>query len=93
MTPEYASESVRRIFDSTGVYGDLMRAANVPPSFVIIQRINMGLYAVLGDLRATANWRRIAEELWPWVDAPPSTALGEAEAAWQLGAATRTQTE
>ena len=88
MTPEYASESVRRIFDSSGIYGDLMRAANLPPSFVIIQRINMGLYAVLGDLRATANWRRIAEELWPFVDAPPSTPLGEAEAAWAAARAT-----
>ena len=82
MTQAYASESVRRIFDSTGVFGDLMRAANVPPSFVIIQRINMGLYAVLGELRATADWRRVAEELWPWVDAPPSTELGRAEAGW-----------
>ena len=25
---------------------------------------------------------RVAEELWPWVDAGPSTPLGEAEAAW-----------
>jgi predicted unusual protein kinase regulating ubiquinone biosynthesis (AarF/ABC1/UbiB family) len=87
MTQAYASESVRRIFESTGEFGDLMRAANVPPSFVIIQRINMGLYAVLGELRATADWRRIAEELWPWVDAPPSTELGRAEAAWATSTA------
>ena len=82
MTPEYASESVRRIFDASGPYGEILKAANVPPSFVIIQRINMGLYAILGNLRATQNWRRIAEELWPFVDGPPSTPLGEAEAAW-----------
>ena len=82
MTREYASESVRRIFDSSGEYGELMRMANLPPSFVIIQRINMGLYAVLAELGATADWRSIAEELWPWVGAPPSTPLGEAEAEW-----------
>ncbi len=82
MTPEYASESVRRFFDASGPYGPIMKAANVPPSFVIIQRINLGLYALLGDLRATANWRRIAEELWPFVDGAPSTPMGEAEAAW-----------
>lgn len=82
MTPEYASESVRRIFDTSGPYGEVMRAANVPPSFVIIQRINLGLFALMGDLRATANWRRIAEELWPFVDGPPSTPLGEAEQDW-----------
>ena len=55
----------------------------MPPSFVIIQRINLGLYAILGQLHATANWRRIAEELWPFVDGPPSTPLGEEEAAWR----------
>ncbi len=82
MTPEYASESVRRIFDASGPYGEIMKAANVPPSFVIIQRINLGLFALMGDLHATANWRRIAEELWPFVDGPPSTPLGEAEHAW-----------
>ena len=82
MTTEYAAESIRRIFDASGPYGPVMKAANVPPSFVIIQRINLGLAALLGDLHATANWRRIAEELWPFVGGPPSTALGEAEQEW-----------
>ena len=39
-----------------------------------------GLHALLARLGATANWRRIAEELWPWVGGPPSTPLGELEA-------------
>jgi predicted unusual protein kinase regulating ubiquinone biosynthesis (AarF/ABC1/UbiB family) len=82
MTPEYATESVRRIFDANGPNGEILKAANVPPSFVIIQRINMGLYAILGQLHATRNWRRIAEELWPRVEGPPSTPLGEEEATW-----------
>lgn len=82
MSPEYASESVRRIFDASGPYGEIMKAANVPPSFVIIQRINLGLYAILGDLHATANWRQISEEIWPFTDGEPSTPLGQAEAAW-----------
>ena len=79
----YASETVRQVFDLTGPHGDIMKAANVPPSFVIIQRINLGLYAVLGELHATANWRRIAEEIWPFVDGAPSTPLGEEEAVWR----------
>jgi predicted unusual protein kinase regulating ubiquinone biosynthesis (AarF/ABC1/UbiB family) len=82
VTPEWSAETVARFFDASGEYGDLMKASNVPPSFVIIQRINLGLMAILGDLRATANFRRIANELWPWVDGPPSTPLGELEAAW-----------
>jgi predicted unusual protein kinase regulating ubiquinone biosynthesis (AarF/ABC1/UbiB family) len=83
MTEEYASETVRRFFDTSGEHGEIMKAANVPPSMVIIQRINLGLYAILGQLGASANWRRIAEELWPWVAAEPSTAMGEAERRWR----------
>lgn len=83
ITSEYASENVRRFFDASGPYGDIMKAANVPPSMVIIQRINLGLYALFGEMGATANWRRIAEELWPFVDAPPSTPTGAAVAAWE----------
>ena len=82
LSPEYAAESVRRIFDLSGPYAHVAKASNVPPAFVISQRINLGLHAVLGRLRATANFRRIAEELWPIVDGPPSTPMGEAEAAW-----------
>ena len=36
-----------------------------------------------GPLGATADWRRITEEIWPWVDAAPTTELGRAEAAWR----------
>ena len=82
ITPEYASETVRRFFDTGGPYGPIMKAANVPPTFVILQRINLGLYAIFGQLRATANWRRISEELWPIVDGPPTTELGRQAAAW-----------
>jgi predicted unusual protein kinase regulating ubiquinone biosynthesis (AarF/ABC1/UbiB family) len=83
MTAEYASETVRRFFDTSGQHGEIMKAANVPASMVIIQRINLGLYAILGELGATANWRRVAEELWPWIAGPPSTELGRREAAWR----------
>jgi predicted unusual protein kinase regulating ubiquinone biosynthesis (AarF/ABC1/UbiB family) len=82
ITSDYASETVRRFFDANGPYGPIMKVANVPPSFVIIQRINLGLYAIFGQLHATANWRRISEELWPFVGGPPSTDLGRQAAAW-----------
>jgi len=78
----HASELVRRTFDASSPYGPIMKAANVPPAFVIIQRINLGLVAVLAQLGASANWRLMAEELWPWVDGPPSTPLGRREADW-----------
>src|ERR1022692_3001254 len=80
MTGDYASAVVRRFFD---VRSPVAEYVSVPRSYVILQRINLGLFAVLGELSATADWRRIAEEIWPFVQAPPSTPMGEAEAAWR----------
>ena len=57
--------------------------SRIPRSYVVLQRINLGLFAVLGELTATANWRAIAEEIWPFVQGPPSTPMGEAEADWR----------
>jgi len=78
---EYASRIVRHTFDRTS---PISQYATVPKAFVFIQRINLGLYALLGELRATGNYRRMAEELWPFVQAPPSTAMAEAEQPWLM---------
>ena len=58
---------------------------------MILQRINLGLFALLGELNATANWRKIAEEIWPFVRGPASTPMGEAEAAWRASRAAATR--
>jgi predicted unusual protein kinase regulating ubiquinone biosynthesis (AarF/ABC1/UbiB family) len=78
----YASETARRLFDVAGPHGELIKTANVPPSYVLIQRINLGLFAILGRLHASGNWRLIAEEIWPFVDGQAATPLGKEEAAW-----------
>jgi predicted unusual protein kinase regulating ubiquinone biosynthesis (AarF/ABC1/UbiB family) len=78
-SPEYASRIVRHTFDRTS---PISQYATVPKAFVFIQRINLGLYALLGDLHATGNYRRMAEELWPFVRGAPSTPLAHAEQDW-----------
>jgi predicted unusual protein kinase regulating ubiquinone biosynthesis (AarF/ABC1/UbiB family) len=82
----YASQTARKLFqlDGAGSPG-IQRSGNVPPAYVILQRINLGLYAVLGQLRGKAPWRAVSEEIWPWVDGPPATDLGQQEAAWLAG--------
>ena len=77
--PDYSSAVVRRFFD---VRSPVAEYVSIPRSYVVLQRINLGLFAVLGELSATADWRSIAEEIWPFVQGPPSTPIGEAEAAW-----------
>jgi len=80
MTQGYASAVARRYFDFRN---PLAAYARIPRSYVILQRINLGMFALLGELGATADWRAIAEEIWPFVQAPPTTAIGEAEVAWR----------
>jgi predicted unusual protein kinase regulating ubiquinone biosynthesis (AarF/ABC1/UbiB family) len=80
VTPEYSARLLYKTFDAKT--HEILKHTNVPPTFALIQRINLGLFSILGQLRATANWRAISEELWAWTDAPPRTPLGEEEAAW-----------
>ena len=84
ITPDYASAVVRRFFD---LRSPVAAYVAIPRSYVILQRINLGLFALLGELNATANWRKIAEEIWPFIRAPASTPMGEAEAAWRANRA------
>ncbi len=77
---EYASATVRQTFNASS---PVTRHTTVPASFVLIQRINLGLYALLGQLSATADWRAIAEDIWPWVDRRADTELARMEAEWR----------
>lgn len=80
---DYASQGVAQLFDANGPNKDLMRSLNVPPSFVVLQRITLGLMGLFAGLDATANWRQVADELWPFVAGPPSTPMGEEIEAWR----------
>jgi hypothetical protein len=79
ITEDYASAVVRRFFD---LRSPVAAYASIPRSYVILQRINLGLFALFGQLHATADWRAIAEEIWPFVLGPASTPIGRAEAGW-----------
>ncbi len=79
MTSEYASAVARRYVDFKS---PLAAYAAIPRSYVIVQRINLGLFAILGEMNATADWRAISEEIWPFTDGPPATPTGAAEAGW-----------
>ena len=80
VTSEYSGKLLYKTFDART--NEILKHANVPPTFALIQRINLGLFSLMGKLEPTANWRRISEELWVWTDGEPSTPMGEAESAW-----------
>ena len=50
--PDYSSAVVRRFFD---VRSPVAEYVSIPRSYVVLQRINLGLFAVLGELSATAR--------------------------------------
>jgi predicted unusual protein kinase regulating ubiquinone biosynthesis (AarF/ABC1/UbiB family) len=80
VTTDFSVGLLYRTFDAKT--HEILRHTNVPPTFALVQRINLGLFSILGKLGATANWRSISEELWVWTNAPASTPLGHEEAAW-----------
>jgi predicted unusual protein kinase regulating ubiquinone biosynthesis (AarF/ABC1/UbiB family) len=80
ITHEYAAAMIGKYFDPTG--SRVQKYANMLPDFAILQRINLGLYAILARLEAKADWFRITKEIWPFTDGEPATELGRQEAEW-----------
>lgn len=76
-TAEFAREVIRTTSDPRGGYLDLIRKLNLPPEYLLLNRIQWGVNSILGRLRATANWYRISREFWE--DGPPATDLGALE--------------
>jgi predicted unusual protein kinase regulating ubiquinone biosynthesis (AarF/ABC1/UbiB family) len=81
-TPEFVSELLGHM---SRMDKDVMRHATVPRDFVFTNRIFVGLYSILGALRATADWTAIFKED---LTGQPTTELGRLEA--DFFAATRT---
>jgi len=87
-TLEYASEAMKKILPiGPGTSKAIRNFGNLPSAFAILQRINLGMTAVMAHLNATSNWRRTAEEMWVFTSGPPSSEMGEKEAAWLAGRA------
>jgi predicted unusual protein kinase regulating ubiquinone biosynthesis (AarF/ABC1/UbiB family) len=79
-TPDFARAVIRTTTDPRAGYLDLLRRLNMPPDYLLLNRIQWGVNSILGRLRATANWYRITDEF--LIDGPPATELGAQEAAF-----------
>ncbi len=80
-TRQWTSAALARALDVSGPCADVVKRLDMPPSFVILDRVVWGVAALLGRLEATGRWRGILDEY--RIDAPPVTELGEAEARWR----------
>jgi predicted unusual protein kinase regulating ubiquinone biosynthesis (AarF/ABC1/UbiB family) len=78
---EISARRVMKIIESTNdprsEYYDLMRRESLPADELMGRRMEIGVVAVLGQLRAKRNWHRIMRE-WIYAD-PAATELGEQE--------------
>jgi predicted unusual protein kinase regulating ubiquinone biosynthesis (AarF/ABC1/UbiB family) len=78
---EWTSKALSHLIDLNGPYADVIKLLNMPTSFVILDRVVWGTSALLGRLGARNHWRAMLAEYRE--GAPPSTELGEIEAAWR----------
>ena len=61
-TPEYAAAVVRSEFSPTGPFSHVVRRLTMPPHYLFLMRIDMGLTSVLGALGSSGPWEGIRRE-------------------------------
>jgi predicted unusual protein kinase regulating ubiquinone biosynthesis (AarF/ABC1/UbiB family) len=83
-TRQWMIDTIAKIFDVQGPHADVIEALNMPPSFVILDRVVWGVNAILGKLEAHGPFRAMLLEY--VADGEPASDLGAAEAAWRAGA-------
>ncbi len=79
-TADYARRVARASTDPEAGYLESLRALNMPPAYLLLNRIQWGLNSLLARIGPTANWHRVLAELAE--REPPGTQLGREEAAW-----------
>ena len=78
--PEIATQVMIDMSDPRSQHFGQMRHETLPADHIFGRRVELLTLAVLGQLRAKANWHRIARE-WIYED-PPVTVLGQEETAF-----------
>jgi hypothetical protein len=78
LTPEFATRVLIESSDPRSTHFRHMRHQDMVPEHLFGRRMEMLTLAVLGQLRASSNWHRIARE-WMYGD-EPVTELGRQEA-------------
>ena len=80
LTPAYVTDLLDRSSSPRSPFFNEMRRETIPPQALLIRRMEGLVLAVLGDVRAAADWHALGTEFWE--DGPPSTPLGVQDAAF-----------
>ena len=73
-TRAYNAKSMEMMFKPKGDIAPLHKQMNMPHDFVLVNRIQWGVYSILAQLDATGNWHHIHREYLN--NAEPKTELG-----------------
>ena len=79
-TRPWVATALEHMIAINGPYSDVITSLNMPPSYVLLDRVVWGTAAIMGKLSAHGPWRAILAEYRK--NTPPATALGIAEAQW-----------
>jgi predicted unusual protein kinase regulating ubiquinone biosynthesis (AarF/ABC1/UbiB family) len=71
---EYIASTFKQVFAPGGRFEGMSKQLNMPGHFVFVNRIQWGVFSILGHLGAHANYHRIHREY--LFGDPPSTELG-----------------
>ena len=80
-TRDFVKDAMATIIDVKGPHAHVIERLNMPPSFVILDRVVWGVSAILGKLEVEAPWRAMMHEY--LIGAPPATPMGEAAVEWR----------
>ncbi|MDO8363476.1 MAG: AarF/ABC1/UbiB kinase family protein [Actinomycetota bacterium] len=80
-TRDFVRDSMATVIDVKGPHAEVIERLNMPPSFVILDRVVWGVSAILGKLDVEAPWRGMLLEY--LFDGAPATPLGEADRQWR----------
>jgi predicted unusual protein kinase regulating ubiquinone biosynthesis (AarF/ABC1/UbiB family) len=80
LTPRYVADLIERGSSPRSPYFEDMRRMTLPPQALLIRRMEGLVFSTLGELRARGDWHELGREYFD--GAPPSTALGELDAAF-----------
>ena len=83
-TRQWMIDTIAKMFDVQGPHADVIECLNMPPSFVILDRVVWGVNAILGKLEVHGPFRAMLLEY--VAGGEPATDLGAAERAWRAGA-------
>ena len=80
-TRTFVKDAMSTIIDVKGPSADVIAQLNMPPSFVILDRVVWGVNALLAKLELSNPWRAMLLEY--HAHGTPATPMGHAEAEWR----------